>query len=230
ESEPAAFILLAGLAFEQNNIEAFEALPFIQFDFEAYQNALERDFSYAAYLCLIAESGLPNVKELLIRMIQQSSQDLFFAFMGVAAEGSSGAIEALNEGISSAHLRAIVEFFKKYENYPEFLAPIQRVLKHPHFCPIELSNPFTQELLKKLEIDSLLFETQQSIVEEKLEKDYIKTLHDQWNALSFDEQSSYFTQDTQSSPIPLPFIEEKVQQILEHPQASSESLLKVAEA
>jgi hypothetical protein len=158
ETEPALLLILSGLALEKNHVAALKMLPQLRFDLPVYQKAVEEDPAYAAFLSLIAERGYVNVRDLLIQLVQGANQEVFFAFVGVAAEGSLEALQALNEGATVEHLIAMVDFARRYEKHPEFTAPLMRVVRDERFCPRELWNPSSQEILKEKGIESILFD------------------------------------------------------------------------
>jgi len=156
ETEPALLMIVSGLAFEKDHGGALKLLPQLKFDASVYQKAVEEDCAYAAFLSLIAERGYANVQDLLIQLVQDSGKDVFFAFVGVAAEGSLTALQAINEGATVAHLIAMADFARRYETEADLVAPLMHVLRQPGFCPRELWNPSTQKVLKESGVDSIL--------------------------------------------------------------------------
>jgi hypothetical protein len=165
ETEPSLFMILAGLALERNHVPALKLLSQFQFEVAAYQRAVQQDFQYLAFLCLIAEKGFANVHALLVQLLQAGNLEVFFALVGIAAEGSLVAIHVINDGATLAHLTALPAFVKQYENHPEYVIPVKTVVRHWEFCPLELFNPDSQETLKESGIEALLFE--ESISEEE---------------------------------------------------------------
>ncbi|MFO1518720.1 MAG: hypothetical protein U1F57_03505 [bacterium] len=218
ETEPAFLSVLSGLAFEKHHPLALRMLPRLKFDASVYQKTVEKDYAFAVFLGLLAGEGYDNVQELLANLVRGASQEVFFVFMGMAAEGSEAALNALNEGITLAHLTALVDFLRRYENHTEIVGPLLRVIRHGAFCPAELCNPFTQEVLKKIGIESVLFEKEWDHVCEKEEKDFVDEINESWNRLSPSQQLNYQHAASAHHPIPLSFIEEKLDEILRAPQ------------
>src|SRR4030095_6756375 len=157
ETEPALLMIVAGLALEQNHPGARELLPTLSFEVPAYQKAVEEDCTYVAFLCLIAEQGYVNVQDLIVDLVQRAGQEVFFAFLGAAAEGSLTALQVINERATVEHLAAMADFARRYESHPERVAPLMQVIRNPGFCPRELWNPSSQKILKESGIDSILF-------------------------------------------------------------------------
>lgn len=157
ETEPALLMIVAGLALEQNHSGARELLPRLSFERSAYEKAVQEDFTYVAFLTLIAEQGFVNVQDLIIDLFDRASEETFFAFVGCAAEGSLTALQVINERATVAHLAIMVDFVRRYESQPELIAPLMQVIRDPGFCPRELWNPASQEILKEKGIDAILF-------------------------------------------------------------------------
>lgn len=128
---------LGWLIFEETHGPILQALiGTLKFKVAEYQKSVdEQPNAYLPFLCNLADFGYFNVRDLLVALAGNGNEEVFFAFVGIAANGSFWALHAINEGGTEGHFHLLAQYAEKYRDNPRFGKPLLGMIQNPDFKP-----------------------------------------------------------------------------------------------